>query len=228
MKDRFVCNYCKYSTNHRGSFNKHLQTKKHNKNYKIENTSLNDIIKELNKIKKTTDSIKKNIGANTVINNITFNVVLNQYCKNAVDINDFINGVNISAIDLEKTVHNGYVAGISNIFLKNLNYLALTQRPIHCINEKQKQFYIKSNDEWIRDNTGKMDDIISGISKKQVSSLENWEMEHPNWQSCAKEMEEYVKLIKEVTLSTKQNHAKIKKKIGNEILVKRDDFFLQN
>ena len=94
--------------------------------------------------------------SSTVINNkMTINLFLNEVCGSAVNLSDFINKLNISPVDLNYTIDNGYVKGINNIFIKNLETLKPSERPIYCTDKKRLRFYIKEDDEWLRDNQKK-------------------------------------------------------------------------
>ncbi len=86
-------------------------------------------------------------------NNKTFNlsVFLNQTCKDAMNISDFVSSIKLNLDDLENTGRQGYVQGITNIVLKNLNNVEQHMRPLHCSDLKREVLYIKENNEWIKD-----------------------------------------------------------------------------
>ena len=87
---------------------------------------------------------------NTNSHNKTFNLnfYLNETCKNALNISDFVSSIKVSLTDLENTGRQGYIEGISNIIVKHLNNLEQYQRPIHCSDLKREVIYIKDNDKW--------------------------------------------------------------------------------
>ena len=115
-------------------------------------------------------------------NKISINVFLNEHCKEAMNLEDFIDNIKISLEDLEYTNEHGYVKGISNIFTKNLTDLKATQRPIHCSDKKRLQFYVKEEDKWTRDNKNlKINNTIQEITRKQIIELKKWESAHPNY-----------------------------------------------
>ena len=87
-----------------------------------------------------------NIGNNNN-NTISINVFLNEQCKNAMNLTDFMDKVKISLEDLAYSKNNGYVKGVTNIFAKQLKDLKPTERPIHCSDTKRLQFYVKDEDE---------------------------------------------------------------------------------
>ena len=104
----------------------------------------------INKLIETQGEIIPKIGNNNN-NKININVFLNERCKNAMNLNEFISKIKVSMEDLDYTHNNGFVKGISNIFTKQLNDLEITERPIHCSNTKKLQFYIKDDDIWRKD-----------------------------------------------------------------------------
>ena len=202
---------------------------------KKENDSLT---KELNEVKNmlylmaetqqnTQEEIKKlkNSTGNTTNNNMTINVYLNQYCKDAMNINDFLKQLQISMEDLKYTTDNGYVKGISNIFMKYLNDLEPSQRPIHCSDKKRLQFYIKDEDKWERDKNNKIDESINAIRDKQIQQIKAWEEMYPNWNKNERETQMYIQMIQHVMGGTsneivEENTKSIKKQLGNTFDIK--------
>jgi hypothetical protein len=131
----------------------------------------------------------KTIQTNIIINNNnnsnnTFNmqVFLNEECKDAMNISDFVNSVNIELEDLENVGKLGYVTGISNIIVKELKMLDVYKRPIHCSDIKRETFYIKDNDIWEKETpeNNKMKKTIKGISQKNMIKLNDWRDKHPD------------------------------------------------
>jgi len=124
-----------------------------------ENKELKEIIKDQNynilKILKQTDELKELINNNSIItnnnnttnnNHFNINVFLNEKCKDAINMSDFLDSLKIELKDLEYVGKNGYVEGITNIFVKNLNELDLYKRPLHCTDKKRDVFYIKDEE----------------------------------------------------------------------------------
>ena len=122
---------------------------------------------------------------NTQNNNLTVNVYLNEHCKNAMNIKDFVEKVKVSLEDLQYTTDNGFAKGISNIFMKQLNDMKPTERPIHCTDAKRCKFYVKDeNNDWKKDaENKKINKSISDITLKQIKMLKVWEGVHPYWNS---------------------------------------------
>ena len=113
---------------------------------------------------------------------MNINIYLNEHCKNAMNLTDFVENVKVSLEDLLYTKNHGYVKGISNIFVKQLKDMEPTQRPIHCSDKKRLQFYVKDDNKWEKDNSNeKIDKSIDKITKKQILAIKLWEKEHPNY-----------------------------------------------
>lgn len=142
----------------------------------------NKTIELLKQSIQTNQEMSKNVGNNNN-NTISINLFLNENCKNAMNLTDFIQNMNVSLEDLEFSKDNGFVKGVTNIFTKQLQDLDPTQRPIHCSDKKRLQFYVKEDDVWTKDtNNEKIDRTITNIKIKQAQSLTEWEKENPNFQ----------------------------------------------
>jgi len=159
-------------------------------------------------------------------NKISINVFLNEHCKEAISLKDFINNIKISLDDLKYTNEHGYVKGISNIFTKHLTDLEATQRPIHCSDKKRLQFYIKDSDKWEKDQQNKkLDNSIQELTKKQIIELKQWEAIHPNYLSNNSEYIEWHNMVQNLmgggTLKTQnKNTESIKKVISQTVDIK--------
>jgi len=151
---------------------------------------------------------------------MTINIFLNEKCKDAMNLTDFMNNLQITLDDLMYTKNHGYAKGVSNIFLKHLGYLKPTERPIHCSDRKRLQFYVKDEDKWEKDNNEKIDKTIHHVSQKQIRLIKEWESKHPNWAQNDEETEMYLKMIQEVMGGVKEeevakNKESIKKTISS-------------
>jgi hypothetical protein len=146
-----------------------------------------EIIKEL--LKQTSKLIKvvENGTHNTTNshnNNKTFNlsVFLNETCKDAMNISDFVSSIKVNLEDLEHTGRQGYIQGITNIFLKNLNNLEQHMRPLHCSDLKREILYIKNNNEWTKETETKpiLTKAIKTIANENIKQIKNWKEKHPD------------------------------------------------
>jgi len=155
---------------------------------------------------------------NNINNEMTINVFLNEQCQHAMNISDFVEKIKLTVGDLYYTRDNGYAKGISNIFVKNLNEIPETERPIHCSDANKLVFYVKDEDEWQTDNENdKINKSIVDISRKQLCAIKMWENEHPNWQTDDKLTTEYINIVKKITSvdNDEKNLEHIHKIIGN-------------
>tara|TARA_B110000483_G_scaffold243553_1_gene334079 strand:+ start:6862 stop:7536 length:675 start_codon:yes stop_codon:yes gene_type:complete len=157
---------------------------------------------------------------------MTINVFLNQECKNAMNLKDFVQNVKISLEDLNYTKEHGYIKGISNIFAKHLQDLDPKERPIHCSDSKRLQFYVKEEDKWNKDKSNaKIDKTIEDITIKQIKRIKEWESKNPNYLTDDKLLQEWHRMIQQITGSgdegeREKNKEQIKKSIGNTIEIK--------
>ena len=139
--------------------------------------SLKDILmQQLQQQNETIELLKQSIETNTKMmpkignnnnNTISINLFLNEQCKNAMNLTDFINQVQVSLEDLQYSKNNGFVEGVTNIFAKQLKDLKPTERPIHCSDKKRLQFYVKEDNKWSKDsNNEKIDETIYNIKNE--------------------------------------------------------------
>jgi len=139
---------------------------------------------------------------NTVTNNynhMTINLFLNQHCKDAMNLSDFISSLNLSIEDLEYTVDNGYAKGITNIFLKRLVDMSPSQRPIHCSDHNRLLFHVKDDNTWEEDNKHNyIDKSIDSITQKQIQMIKDWEMNNPGWNKSESGTECYMTMVREL------------------------------
>ena len=121
---------------------------------------------------------------NTINNNQTFNlkVFLNETCKDAMNVKDFLDNLNPTLDDLENVGEKGFVKGISDIILRNLRELEVTKRPIHCTDIKREIVYLKENNEWNKDDkdNSKMKELIKKVENKNFNNVFEWQRIHPD------------------------------------------------
>lgn len=147
---------------------------------------------------------------------------LNQNCKDAMSLTDFVENIKMSLQDLDYTKENGYVKGITNVFLNQLKDLSPTERPIHCSDIKRLKFYVKDENNWIAENSNvKIEDTIKGIQTEHVKKLGEWEELHPNFQEDPVLLEEWQSTLENISGGTKKelikNQTKIKKEISKMV-----------
>jgi len=143
-------------------------------------------------------------NTNTCMNQqFNLNVFLNEKCKNAMNMSDFINSIKIMDDDFEDIGKLGYVQGISNIFVKGLKDLDETTRPLHCSDRKRETIYIKENDTWNKDeNKQNIIKAIQDVSHKNVKYIPIWRETHPEYlDGTTKTNTQYMKIVNQVMTS---------------------------
>jgi hypothetical protein len=180
--------------------------------------------------------ICKNGTTNTNINNVnshnkTFNlnVFLNETCKDAMNITDFVDSLNLQLSDLENVGKLGYVEGISNIIIKNLKALDVHKRPVHCSDSKREVMYIKDEDKWEKENENKnkLRKVIKKVANKNSRLIPEFKAKHPDCvKASSKFSDQYNKLIVESMGGSGDNDQekedKIIKKIAKEVTIHKD------
>ena len=154
------------------------------------------LIEKMSNMKSETNNISyQNCGNKKM----TINVYLNEKCKDAMNLKDFVNNLNISLEDLLYTQQNGYAEGISNIFVKHLQDLNQYKRPIHCCNKKSMQFYVRDENRWLKDKENKkIDKSIQDLTVKQIKHLKEWEVKNPNYLKDNKLLNQWQQLVHEI------------------------------
>jgi hypothetical protein len=141
-----------------------------------------------------------NTNCNNTNNNNTFNLqlFLNEKCKDALNINEFVDTIKMQLSDLENFAHVGYAEGVSKICVKNLNILDTFKRPIHCSDAKRETLYIKNNNEWIKETEDRelLKDAIKKIANKNIRQINEWIKENPNCTDPrSKDNNKYLKIV---------------------------------
>jgi hypothetical protein len=160
-----------------------------------ENSEMKNMMMEV--IKTGTHNTTNNNHTNS--HNKTFNLqfFLNETCKDAMNIMDFVESIQYQLSDLEKMGEIGYVEGLSNIIVKNLNALDVTQRPIHCTDKKRETIYVKDEDKWEKDeDKNKIRKAIKRAALKNARLLQKFKEKHPDYMEYhSKYSTQYHKLI---------------------------------
>jgi hypothetical protein len=159
-----------------------------------QNKQMMDIVSKSN----ITNNIQNNSNCNN--NNNTFNLqfFLNEKCKDALNINEFVDSIKIQMADLENFAHMDYANGISKILLKNFNNLDTYSRPIHCSDSKREILYIKENNCWTKEADDKpiLKKAIKQVAFKNIKLINEWVKEHPGCQDpTTKQNVKYNKIV---------------------------------
>ncbi len=153
---------------------------------------------------------------------------LNEQCKNAMNLEDFVRNITVSLKDLDYSKQNGYAKGITNIFMKQLADLEPTERPIHCSDKKRLQFYVKDDNKWEKDKDNiKLTSSIKSVGMEQVKKMSEWEKEHPDYMNNPQELEIWQTMLESVSGGVnkdeiKKNEHKIKKELGKVVDIKEE------
>jgi hypothetical protein len=183
--------------------------------------------KELLEIVKNGTSQIVNNNTMTNCNNKTFNlqVFLNETCKNAMNLSEFIENMTVELPDLENMGKLGYVEGVTNIIIKNLKALEITQRPIHCTDEKRETVMIKDNNVWFKegDDRENLRKIISSVISKNIILLAEYQEKYPDCNTYdSHRSDEYTKIIMETaTNQGEKKKEKIFRLIAREVAINK-------
>jgi hypothetical protein len=136
---------------------------------------------------------------NTINQKFNINVFLNEQCKGAINMSDFIKSIEVSLEQLDFTKTNGLEKGISNVIMENMNKLSLYERPIHCTDAKRETLYIKDNNIWEKDtDKSKIKRAIQKTSNKNYTALTNWTKANPNFMKDDDKQMFYAKAISKI------------------------------
>jgi hypothetical protein len=167
-------------------------------------------------------SVTNNSHNNTNSNNKTFNLqfFLNETCKNAMNITDFVSSIKMELEDLEYTGRTNYVEGISSIVIKNLNNVEKQLRPLHCSDYKREVLYIKNNDEWTKETDNKpiLTNAIKQIANENIKQINKWVQQYPDCvKADSKKNDLYLKIVSNsmIGLTKEEGDKNINKIISN-------------
>ena len=148
---------------------------------------------------------------------------MNEKCKDALNMSEFIDSLKITLDDLLFSKNNGITRGVTDIMIKRLKELDIYKRPIHCTDIKRDTMYIKDEDKWHKDNSHVMfKNTIVKIADKERSALQLWAIDNPDWTETEQKQIQYLTMVRSICepIETYSNYErKIVKNIGKEILV---------
>jgi hypothetical protein len=189
------------------------------------------LLKQNNELQNKVLEICKNSSINNSNNNIThtnshnkafnLNFFLNETCKNAMNITDFVDSIKLQLSDLENVGKIGYVEGLSKIIIKNLNALDVTERPVHCSDSKRDTMYVKDEDKWEKENDVKVLKAIEDIANKNSSMVKEWKKKNPECASSKSHKADVYShiMIQAVCSNNDVNNNKVLKKIAKEVTI---------
>jgi hypothetical protein len=206
-----------------------------------QNSEFKELLMEQNKQNKNLQNQfielakEKNIvntnNIHNTTNNTNFNLTffLNETCKNAMNISDFVEQIPIDLSDLEDTARLGYAEGISRIFINGLKQLEVNQRPIHCSDAKRETLYIKDENKWEKDDINKsnLEKAIRKVGQKNIRMIPEWKKKYPDCEDYySKKNDLYLKIVGNSMCGgsveeTEYNYNKIKKNIIKQSIIKK-------
>jgi hypothetical protein len=222
LHDTLSCECCGKTYKH------HSSLSKHKKKCSLLMNVNNDLMLESQQAPVINDLMSKNnelleklievSGEKATTNNFNLNLYLNETCKDALNISEFIASLQIHLTDLNYLKDTGYSEGLTSIIVKELRDIDIHKRPVHCCDNKSDILYIKDKDVWARDNINndKMKSAIQLVANKCVQNLTTWENSNPNYlESGTKDNDDYCVLIKN---SIGSGEDKIKERDLNKIV----------
>ena len=214
--------------------NKELQQALIDQNKELQQTLIDQNKKIIELAEKSSSQNTTNNNTtnnNTNCGNKTFNlqVFLNETCKDAINMSDFVNQLQVSLSDLETTGRLGYAEGISKVFIKNLNNIDYTDRPIHCCDSKRETLYIKEDNKWSKDDENKsgLTKAIKLVAHKNIKQISEWQKLHPDFSDPeSKQNDKYMQIVlNSMSGSTKEesdkNYEKIAKNVIKEVVIEK-------
>jgi hypothetical protein len=193
-----------------------------------QNQDLTNKIVDICKTGQTNNISNSNIHSNNKTFNLQF--FLNETCKDAMNISDFVESIKFQISDLEHTGNTNFVEGISNVVLNNLKDLDTRQRPIHCSDYKREILYIKDDNQWFKDDepNNKMTKVIKQIANKNMKKIPEWVKNNPDcYDSSSKKNDIYLKIVSNsmsggTETEQKNNISKIISRVAKEVVIDKN------
>jgi hypothetical protein len=196
-----------------------------------ENKEFKNLILELAKKDTTTNNNINNISTNNSHNkSFNLNFFLNETCKDAMNMSEFIESVKIQLSDLENVGKLGFVDGISNIIIKNLEALDVEKRPVHCCDAKRETMYIKDQDKWEKDDheLKQMRELVRYVRDKNISMVNTWRDLYPE---CVKSDSKKTTQFNQIYMESfggekgtkKEKEEKIISKIAKRVIIDKHE-----
>ena len=158
---------------------------------------------------------------NTQNNKFNINVFLNEKCKDAINMTDFVKSIQVSIEQLDFTKQNGLANGLSKTIMDNMNKLSVFERPMHSTDVKRETLYIKDEDEWAKDNNKeKIKKAIKKASGKNYNALQDWKTENPDFLINDSKTDYFTKTITTIGKPTETIDTKVIKNLCKETYIK--------
>jgi len=237
----FICEKCNYETSIKGNYAKHLKTNKHKltdektcdtctKTFKTRqslwkhkkdcvdtNKLLLHLIQQNNDLQKQVQNVNvQNIQINQ---NFNLSIFLNETCKDALNIDEFVESLKVYECDIVETGQIGFVNGISKIFIRGLEELELHKRPIHCSDIKREIMYVKDQDLWERETDEILTRAINNLTIKNTSKILDWQKRNPGYTNpSSRKNEQYLNIVSN-NFGDSELHGKIIKRLAKKTII---------
>jgi hypothetical protein len=202
------------------------------------NNDSNDLLKDMlikvidenKELRKTVQDMIPKIGntTNNITNKFNMNIFLNEECKDALNLMEFVDSLKIQMEDLVNTGKTGFVNGITNIFIRGLRELEMHKRPLHCSDLKREVLYVKDNDTWEKENENKdkISKAINSIKRNNMQQITSWIEENEDTVINDKEKsDEYLQILQQSLGGNEdqqdKNIQKIIKNVAKEVCISK-------
>jgi hypothetical protein len=199
--------------------------RKEQSEFRKEQSDIKELILEIvkNGTHNTTNNTTNNTHTNSHNKAFNLNFFLNETCKNAMNITDFVDSIKLQLTDLMEVGELGYVEGISKIIVKNLNNLDETVRPVHCTDKKRETMYIKNEGQWEKEDENKtrLKRVINKVADKNIRLLPQFREKYPEYRNSSSKISDvHDKLVIEVMETDNDKKEKIIKNISKATIIK--------
>lgn len=229
------CNFCnKFFTSRSGLYKHKIKCKKNKELLENETILSGELVirllndnKEMRKIMiKQQEQLSElipqigNNNNNTTNNKLNINVFLNEQCKDALNMNEFIQSIQVSLEQLEYTKTHGLEQGLSKTIMENINKLSLYERPLHCTDAKRETLYIKDNNNWEKDKSKiKIKEVIKSTCNKNYEALKTWKETNPDYMENENKKDSFINIISQLGKPIENIDTKVIKNICKETYV---------
>lgn len=179
-------------------------------------------------IAKNSPSITNNTNNNTINNKFNLNIFLNEQCKNAVNLIDFVKGIQIELQDLLLYNKLGHAEAVSKIFDNAYQKMDLTMRPVHCTDIKRETVYVRNKNEWLNDESKEISErAMDIISNKSIVQMHQWKDANPDYNTSHDKNIEYLKLVKNISggssdAEERENKKKLIKNLSKNTYINKE------
>ena len=225
IKDTQIVEKNEGSNNYEGMILELVKENKEMRNMMVEQQkTIVDLIPKVGNNNSTTNN-----NNNTINQKFNINVFLNEHCKDAINMSDFIKNIEITLEQLDFTKTNGLEKGLTQAIMDNMNKLSVYERPMHCTDVKRETLYIKDNDKWEKDkDKTKIKQVINKTVNKNYPALINWKKANPDYMEHDEKQIYYAKAMSKLGKPLDKNgiDCKVIRNLCNNTQIKgiKDDF----